>query len=96
MAPRRGYGAGPRYNQYQPYAAQYAPQRSGQGPAYGMDGYAPPPPAYNNDLAPPPAYQPPEGGSKVMADQNVTAVYPQQCNVGESNAGVAAPPPVRH
>lgn len=60
---------------------------------YGMQGssHAPPPPAYHAGDAPPPVYQPPQGSSKVAADQNYT-----EARVGESSElqapGAAARP----
>ena len=84
---------GPRY---QP--SQYARYRSSQFQGYPMEGYPPPPPAYNAADAPPPVYQPPEGASKAMADQNISAVHPQleprsynNIGVSASSATVAAP-----
>ncbi|WPH02376.1 Hypothetical protein R9X50_00523900 [Acrodontium crateriforme] len=69
-----------RYNNYNAY--QYHINPNGQG--YAMDGYPPPPPpAYNHAEAPPPVYQPPQGGSKVAADQ--AYVRPQMERVGESS-----------
>ena len=56
---------------------QRYPQSQGyQNQGYQMDHYAPPPPAYNHADAPPPVYQPPEGGSKVMADQSYVYTQP--------------------
>ena len=72
---------------YDPNAPGYGPN---QGPSYGMEAYAPPPPAYNNAEVPPPVYQPPQGATKAMADQNFT----QTNRAGESSASadVAEPP----
>nr|POE49405.1 hypothetical protein CFP56_50322 [Quercus suber] len=94
MVQRRVWGNEPRYNQYAQYPARFASQGPEQGQTYRMEGYAPPPPAYNSELAPPPAYQPPQGGSKVMADQSYPIV--QERGAGESSTGIAAPPPARH
>jgi len=66
----------PAYQQYHPYNA---PQ------AYQMENYAPPPPAYNREEAPPPVYQPPEGGSKVMADQSYVHEQPLPRIPGEGS-----------
>ncbi|KAK5677786.1 hypothetical protein LTS10_009669 [Elasticomyces elasticus] len=67
MQPNQQYSqAG--YQQYPP------PQNRNQD--YQMDHFAPPPPAYNNADAPPPVYQPPEGGSKVLADQSYVYTQP--------------------
>ncbi|KAK6398116.1 hypothetical protein LTR65_003196 [Meristemomyces frigidus] len=67
--------------------AQY--QQPGQ--TYMMSDYAPAPPAYSSAEMPPPVYQPPEGGSKIMADQS----YRQVASVGETSEGTghAAPAP---
>ncbi|TKA82842.1 hypothetical protein B0A55_00992 [Friedmanniomyces simplex] len=54
--------------------AQYQQFPPTQG--YQMENYPPPPPAYNHHEAPPPTYQPPEGGSKVMADQSYVYTQP--------------------
>jgi hypothetical protein len=50
----------------------YYGQQQQHPDAYGMQNstFAPPPPAYQAGDAPPPVYQPPQGGSKVAADQN--------------------------
>ncbi|KAK1821104.1 hypothetical protein LTR12_004496 [Friedmanniomyces endolithicus] len=58
--------------QQQVYAQQQFPPTRG----YQMEDYPPAPPAYNNHEAPPPTYQPPEGGSKVMADQAYAYTQP--------------------
>nr|POF07872.1 hypothetical protein CFP56_66164 [Quercus suber] len=93
MVQRRIWGSEPRYNQYPHRPAHHVSQGYQQGQTYRMEGYAPPPPAYNSEHAPPPAYQPPQGGSKAMADQNFPVVHER--SVGESSTGVAAPPPAR-
>jgi hypothetical protein len=67
-----------------PYAQPYYQSHDN---SYGMQGYAPPPPAYDGYAAPPPVYQPPQGGSKVAADQN----YAPPQRVGESSEATAAP-----
>lgn len=88
MLARRHYARG-FYDTNQTYA-HYANQN---GQAYGMTGqpaYAPPPPAYNHYDAPP-VYQPPEGGSKIMADQTVHEV--RRAGESSGDAGLAAPPP---
>lgn len=83
--------SGPRY--YYPHGApMYANQQQnpyyGQQPqhpdSYGMQNsnFAPPPPAYHAGDAPPPVYQPPQGSTKVAADQNYQAV---NTRVGESS-----------
>ncbi|KAK5172304.1 uncharacterized protein LTR77_003942 [Saxophila tyrrhenica] len=74
----------------------YPPQQQPQYPyparnSYGMEGYPPPPPAYNNYEAPPPVYQPPQGASKAMADQNWRETG--RPGEGSGSAGVAAPGP---
>ncbi|KAF4552608.1 Hypothetical protein D9617_9g023970 [Elsinoe fawcettii] len=58
----------PRYN-YENQNANYQGTNYG-GQAYGMQNYQPPPPAYNTWDAPP-QYQPPVGGSKALANQNL-------------------------
>ena len=57
-----------------PFQHQQQQQGYGQGEGMGAGGYmmneyAPPPPAYHSSEVPPPVYQPPEGASKVLADQ---------------------------
>ena len=75
----------------QPY---YQNNDTAYGGSYGMQGYAPPPPAYDAHMAPPPVYQPPQGGSKVAADQHYTAMPGGRS--GESSDAAAAPaPPAR-
>jgi hypothetical protein len=67
--PRYYYQHGaPMYNTnniHNPYYAQHPD-------AYGMQNsnFAPPPPAYQAGDAPPPVYQPPQGSTKVAADQH--------------------------
>jgi hypothetical protein len=63
--------------QANPYYAQHPD-------AYGMQNstFAPPPPAYQAGDAPPPVYQPPQGSTKVAADQNYQEV---RSGVGESS-----------
>ena len=75
------------------YNQQYYQPQGHPGPGYQMENYAPPPPAYTSADAPPPVYQPPEGGSKVMADQSYTPLQPWPQREGEtsSSAGLAAP-----
>ncbi|KAK3115552.1 hypothetical protein LTR53_004999 [Teratosphaeriaceae sp. CCFEE 6253] len=68
----RRYLQGPQQHAYMAHQQQQQPPYQG----YQMDHYAPPPPAYNNADAPPPVYQPPEGGSKVMADQSYLYTQP--------------------
>ena len=73
---RRSYYYPPQQQQ------QYAyPQQN----SYGMEGYPPPPPAYDRAEVPPPVYQPPQGASKAMADQNWRGA-----GEGSGNAGPAA------
>lgn len=80
------YPPQPRYGWPQdPNAPAYGPT---YGPSYGMEGYPPPPPAYNNAEVPPPVYQPPQGASKAMADQN----FGQTNRAGESSSGGVAEP----
>lgn len=67
-------------NEYQYRAAQ---------DGYAMHGWAPPPPAYNAEMAPPPTYQPPVGASKVNPSQNAYTVPPP---VGEPSQGSPTPP----
>ncbi|KAK5131313.1 hypothetical protein LTR08_001152 [Meristemomyces frigidus] len=55
------------YAHYQQPPHQQHQQQQQQG--YMMNDYLPPPPAYHTSELPPPVYQPPEGGSKVLADQ---------------------------
>ena len=74
------------YNQQQnPYYGQQAQHPD----AYGMQNsnFAPPPPAYQAGDAPPPVYQPPQGGSKVAADQN----YQEVRSGGGESSEVRAP-----
>lgn len=73
------------------FARSQYPYPSTQG--YGMEDYPPPPPAYNHDEAPPPTYQPPEGGSKAMADQAYVRVQEQTQGAGgtSESTGIAAP-----
>lgn len=84
-----------RYRHQNPYQQQpFPPYNHGQQPeaaGYAMPGYPQPPPAYNAFGAPPPAYQPPEGGSKAMADQNYSAPVNRE---GESSQAPPPPPPV--
>nr|OQO04088.1 hypothetical protein B0A51_18464 [Rachicladosporium sp. CCFEE 5018] len=68
----------------QPYYQNGGNQGYNAG-SYGMQGFAPPPPAYEGHVAPPPVYQPPQGGSKVAADQNYVPVQ----RAGESSGGDA-------
>ena len=60
---------------------QFHPQPQYQG--YQMENYAPPPPAYTAADAPPPVYQPPVGGSKVLADQSYVYKQPLPPTPGE-------------
>ena len=82
-----------RRQQYYPPQPRYGwptdPNAPAHGPSYGMEGYPPPPPAYTNAEVPPPVYQPPQGATKAMADQN----FAQTNRAGESSnsAGVAEP-----
>lgn len=82
-----------RQQQYYPPQPRYGwphdPNAPAYGPSYGMEGYPPPPPAYTNAEAPPPVYQPPQGATKAMADQN----FAQTNRAGESSnsAGVSEP-----
>ncbi|KAI6814741.1 hypothetical protein KC332_g12227 [Hortaea werneckii] len=46
------------------------------GTTYRMDQYEHPPPAYTATTEPPPVYQPPEGATKVAANQTYTHVRP--------------------
>ncbi|KAF2857298.1 hypothetical protein K470DRAFT_223647 [Piedraia hortae CBS 480.64] len=62
-----------------------------QHPAYAMENCAAPPPAYNHDEAPPPVYSPPEGASKIAAEQNY-----QPRSVGEASQGPLPAPPQAH
>jgi hypothetical protein len=57
------------HQQANPYYAQHPD-------AYGMQNsnFAPPPPAYQAGDAPPPVYQPPQGSTKVAADQHYQEV----------------------
>ena len=74
--------------------AQYGAAQSGYG--YPMESYAPPPPAYNVNDALPPVYQPPEGASKVAADQGYVHVAPLPPTPGEAaGEGSSSPPGVR-
>jgi len=59
----------PYFQQQQQQQFAYYPVQDG----YAMQGYPPPPPAYNPHAPPPPSYQPSEGGSKVMPSQDVYA-----------------------
>jgi hypothetical protein len=63
--------------QANPYYAQHPD-------AYGTQNsnFAPPPPAYQAGDAPPPVYQPPQGGTKVAADQHYQEV---RSGAGESS-----------
>lgn len=79
------YPTRPRYSPHDPNAPGHAPN----GPSYGMEGYPHPPPAYNNAEAPPPVYQPPQGATKAMADQNFT----QTNRAGESSTSGAVSEP---
>ena len=65
------YNNGGNNNQQNPYYGQ--PQHPD---SYGMQNstFAPPPPAYQAGDAPPPVYQPPQGSTKVAADQNYQEV----------------------
>lgn len=76
-------------NYYPPQPRYGWPQDPNVGPSYGMEGYPPPPPAYNNAELPPPVYQPPQGATKAMADQN----FAHTSRAGESSAsgGFAGP-----
>ena len=58
-----------RYGNYQSPFQQQQQQQGYGGQGYMMNEYAPPPPAYHSSEVPPPVYAPPEGGSKVLADQ---------------------------
>jgi len=79
-----------RQQQYYPPQPRYGYDPNAPG-SYGMEGYPPPPPAYTNAEAPPPVYQPPQGATKAMADQN----FSQTNRAGESSssAGVSEPAP---
>lgn len=76
------------------YAHPHYPPHQQQFPQhpdyYGAQGssHAPPPPAYHAGDAPPPVYQPPQGGSKVAADQSFAEV-----RGGEGSGEVRAPGP---
>jgi len=74
--------------------AHYNPEPHGQPGSYPMQNFQPPPPAYNQWDAPP-VYQPPAGGSKTMADQNIHPVSPEGRDGGEgsNSANVSYPPP---
>ena len=72
------YYNNPTYNPNNPGQNPYAPNNPNhgyhyninpQGQGYAMDGYPPPPPAYHQGEGPPPVYVPPQGGSKIAADQ---------------------------
>jgi hypothetical protein len=91
---------GPRY--YYPNNGQSQPMYNNgnnqqQNPYYGQpqhpDSYGmqnstfAPPPAYQAGDAPPPVYQPPQGGSKVAADQN----YQEVRSGGGESSEVRAP-----
>ena len=85
--PRYYYQNQPMYtNQQNPYYNNQQNPYYGQQPqhpdSYGMQNstFAPPPPAYQAGDAPPPVYQPPQGGSKVAADQHY-----QEVRGGESS-----------
>lgn len=78
------HGAPMYANQQQnPYYGQQHPD------SYGMQNsnFVPPPPAYQAGDAPPPVYQPPQGGSKVAADQN----YQEVRSGGGESSEVRAP-----
>lgn len=70
------------------YPQQYhtAPYYQNRNQGYNMPSYAPPPPAYDAHHAPPPVYQPPEGRSKVAADQN----FANMPRAGESSQQTTA------
>lgn len=82
----------------QPHGYQ-APGPRGSAPeSYDMHVYPPPPPAYNHNEAPPPVYQPPEGASKALADQNFQHGQTHRAAGGEeatSSEAVQAPPATR-
>jgi hypothetical protein len=65
MVQRKVQYARPQQQHYTPYGP-YSHDPYAEG--YQMHGTGPPPPAYQRDG--PPAYAPPEGASKVMADQH--------------------------
>jgi len=78
-----------RQRRYTSEQSRYAHYAQNPQQAYGMNNYAPPPPAYNAyDV--PPTYQPPDGGSKTMANQNVEEM---RRGDGESSTTFMAPPP---
>lgn len=99
LYPRPGqyYSYGPQAHGVPMYAHPHyqnngPPQQFPQHPDYyGMQGssHAPPPPAYHAGDAPPPVYQPPQGGSKVAADQS----YAEVSRGGEGSEDVQAPGP---
>ncbi|KAK3675731.1 hypothetical protein LTR78_004372 [Recurvomyces mirabilis] len=65
--------------------------------AYQMENYAPPPPAYNHAEMPPPVYQPPQGASKIMADQSYVHVQPlPPVPTQEEGESSGRPPVPRH
>ena len=79
------------------YGMRYAQPHYGQNQGYQMENFAPGPPAYHNEEAPPPVYQPPQGSSKVMADQSFA--YGHQMENGQNSGavpGVAPPPATAH
>jgi len=68
-------------------------QNHGHGQqAYGMQNHPPAPPAYSTWDAPP-QYQPPTGGSKTLANQNIQSV--ERTEGESSHAGLEYPPPSR-
>lgn len=72
---------------------QYNPDPYRQTGSYPMQSFQPPPPAYNQWDAPP-VYQPPAGGSKTMADQNIRPVTAEERESGEgSSANMVYPSP---
>lgn len=68
--------------QYRPYYASAGPNAH---PMQDGEEYQAPPPPY----VPPPVYQPPEGASKVMADQHYSEG--QGSSSGREGAGATAP-----
>ena len=74
---------------YYPTQPRYAYPPDPNGPSYGMEGYPPPPPAYNNAEAPPPVYQPPQGATKAMADQNFAQT--NRAGEGSGSGGLSVP-----
>lgn len=82
-----------RYYYRQPHDAEAPPQRQLRPvqQTYRMEHYEPPPPAYNQSEVPPPVYQPPEGASKVAADQTFVRVRPTAGEASERSDPPALP-----